>query len=359
MDPRECLDAVLSDRKTPVGAVVDWSRLRVATPGDLLALLPAEVPFATSGSTGPPTVWLRTREQLVDETVQLARSLAGSEPDALVVHAPLHHLYGMLFGALLPALLGRPAHYAHTVDPLPREAGRLLVVAVPSSWWRFDRAPAELARHERLTVTHSTGPLPEAAHRVRRRHPGVGLFEVHGSTETGMVGWRTDEREDWTLAPDVSLAGSLAGSPAAAPVPGRRTLLAVRSPRLARPAGGDPPAEHLLDDVVETVDARTYRLVGRGGKTVNINGRRADLRAIEATLRTAVPGAAPVCLLVDDPVRGEWYEVHIRGGLQERQAVEDAANLLLPAWQAPRAVHDSGARRGADSPPRALPRGTR
>ncbi|MET8946171.1 class I adenylate-forming enzyme family protein [Streptomyces sp. NPDC004542] len=330
LDPQECLDGVLSAQETPVGAVVDWSRLRVLDPGDLLALLPAEVPFATSGSTGPPAVWLRGRGQLVAETAELARALAGAEPDALVVHAPLHHLYGMLFGALLPTLLGRPAYYTHTTDPLPRSARRLLVVGVPSSWWRFDRAPAELSRYERLTVTHSTGPLPSAAHRVRDRRPELGLFEVHGSTETGMVGRRTHEHDDWTLAPDVSLADPS--------VPGQQALLAVRSPRLARPAGGDFPSEHVLDDVVETVDARTYRLVGRGGKTVNINGRRADLRAIEATLRTAVPTAAPVCLLVDDPVRGEWYEVRTHGGPPERQAVEEAALRLLPPWQAPRAV---------------------
>ncbi|MEU5184435.1 AMP-binding protein [Streptomyces longwoodensis] len=329
LDPQECLDGVLSAQETPVGAVVDWSRLGVRDPGDLLALLPAEVPFATSGTTGPPAVWLRGRGQLVAEAAELARALAGAEPDALVVHAPLHHLYGMLFGALLPALLGRPAHYTHTTDPLPRSA-RLLVVAVPSSWWRFDRAPSELSRHERLTVTHSTGPLPPTAHRVRDRHPGIGLFEVHGSTETGMVGRRTHEQDDWTLAPDVSLA-----APA---VPGRQALLAVRSPRLARPAGGGFPSEHVLDDVVETVGPRTYRLVGRGGRTVNINGRRADLRAIETTLRAAVPTAAPVCLLVDDPVRGEWYEVRTHGGPRARRAVEEAALRLLPAWQAPRAV---------------------
>ncbi|MFJ9348601.1 hypothetical protein [Streptomyces sp. NPDC101237] len=228
--------------------------------------------------------------------MELARALAGAEPDALVVHAPLHHLYGMLFGTLLPALLGRPAYYTRTVDPLPRQAGRLLVVAVPSSWWRFDRAAAELARYERVVIAHSTGRLPAAAGRARQRQPGVGLFEVDGSTETGMIGQRTDENGDWTLAPDVSLAGPT--------VPGRQALLAVRSPRLARPTGGGFPTEHVLDDVVETVDSRTYRLVGPGGKTVNINGRRADLRAIEATLRAAVPTASPVCLLVEDPVRG-------------------------------------------------------
>lgn len=145
-----------------------------------------------------------------------------------------------------------------------------------------------------------------------------------------MVGTRVDERHDWTLAPDVSLADP-------AP-PGRQTLMAVRSPRLARRAAAGFPAEHILDDVVEMVTDRTYRLVGRGGKTVNINGRRADLRVIETALQAAVPAASPVCLLVDDPVRGEWYEVRAHGGPGEVQAVEEAAIRLLPSWQAPRAI---------------------
>ncbi|MFF3377453.1 AMP-binding protein [Streptomyces sp. NPDC002680] len=328
--PQECLEGVLARQETPVDGIVDWSRLGIRDPADLLGLLPAEVPFATSGSTGPPAVWLRTRDQLVAETTALAHALTGAEPDTFVVHAPLHHLYGMLFGALLPALLGRPAYYTRTVDPLPVDHGRLLVVAVPSSWWLLDRYAGQLGRYERLVVTHSTGRLPPAARRVRERQPGIGLFEVHGSTETGMVGLREDDRQDWTLAPDVSLTEP--------PVPGRQALLSVRGPRLARPAGGGFPTEHTLDDVVETTGDRTYRLVGRGGRIVNINGRRADLRAVENSLRAAVPAAAPVCLLVDDPVRGEWYEVLTRGGPEARQAVEEAAFRLLPHWQTPRAV---------------------
>ncbi|MFI6624952.1 AMP-binding protein [Streptomyces sp. NPDC050528] len=334
--PQDCLEGVLTRQETPVGTTVDWAGLRVVDSTDLLALLPAEVPFATSGSTGSPAVWLRTRDQLVAETVALARALTAAEPDALVVHAPLHHLYGMLFGALLPALLGRPAHYTRTVDPLPRSRGRLLVVAVPSSWWLLERSAAQLGRYERLVVTHSTGRLPSAARRVRELRPTMGLFEVHGSTETGMVGLREDDRHEWTLAPDVSFAEP--------PVPGRRELLAVRSPRLARPAGGGFPARHVLDDVVEPTGDRTYRLVGRGGRIVNINGRRADLRAIEESLRAAVPAASPVCLLVDDPVRGEWYEVLTSGDPGAQQAVEEAALRLLPRWQAPRVI------RAAESP---------
>lgn len=107
MAPRELLKGVLAGRE-PASTVVDWAKLSIEEPADLLALLPGEVPFATSGSTGPPEVWLRGRGQLVAETVALARSLADTEPDAFVIHAPLHHLYGMLFGALLPALLGGP-----------------------------------------------------------------------------------------------------------------------------------------------------------------------------------------------------------------------------------------------------------
>lgn len=148
----------------------------------------------------------------------------------------------------------------------------------------------------------------------------------------GLPGRHRATRTPPTRAPSIHC-------PRPRPPAGRRRAVVLvaaqpvrRSTGPVRTAGGH--AQH------RTAAVRRPRgpLVGRGGRIVNINGRRADLRAVESSLRAAVPAAAPVCLLVDAPVRGEWCEVLARGGPEARQAVEEAAFRLLPHWQTPRAV---------------------
>ncbi|MGW0028717.1 acyl-CoA synthetase [Streptomyces sp. NPDC003314] len=323
-----CLDGALMLRRTPFGRWVRWADLALRGPAGLLALLPPELPFETSGSTGTPVVWWRSRAQLLQEAEHIAALLEPERPDAFVVHAPLRHLYGLLFGALVPALLEKPARYVRATDPLPAGPERPLHVAVPSTWWQL-RHSGELTPDRPLTVVHSTGPLPGTAAAVRRALPRLRLYEVHGATETGMIGTRTDGAPDWELAPDVSFAG-----PA---VPGHRAPLSVHSPRLARRDDAPPGQRHVLDDLVEVTGPRSYRLVGRLGGLLKINGRRADLSAVETALRAAVPDVVLRCVLVPDEVRGEWYEVHVDGGETARNAVA-AATRALPDWQVPRAV---------------------
>ncbi|MGW4700891.1 hypothetical protein [Streptomyces sp. NPDC004285] len=329
-----CLDDVLTRRATPFGHGVDWSDLGIRDEGDLLAMLPPRLPFEASGATGTPVVWWRTREQLVREARHGAELLAAASADLFVVHAPLRDPYGLLFGCLVPALLGRRAHYARTGDPLPPEAHRPLFVAVPSTWERLRRSLRELRGYERLTVTHGTAPLPDDAAAVRRAVPRLSLVEVHSSTETGLVGTRADGDWDFTLAPDVAFAPRRDAAPAApAPVP-----LAVRSPRIAARGDGRPPSGHVLDDLVTVTGPRTYRLAGRREELVGIDGGTAALSGIETALRRSVPGVGLRCVPVPDPLRGEWYEVLVEGAERDRRAVAAASLRALPAWQAPRTV---------------------
>ncbi|MFJ3768988.1 hypothetical protein ACIPQJ_23380 [Streptomyces sp. NPDC090082] len=329
------LDDVLNRRATPCGHDVDWSDLGIRDEGDLLAALPPLLPFETSGSTGGPVIRWRTRERLVQEARHVADLLAVDPPDVFVVHAPPRDLHGLLFGCLAPALLGRRARYARPDDPLPRVARRPLFVAVPSTWSHLRRSLREVRGYERITVTHGTGALPEAAPAVRRAVPRLSLLDVHGSTETGLIGTRADGRWDFTLAPDLAFAshGSAAQAASPSPVP-----LVVRSTRI--PAGGDGPQspEHVLAVLVTPTGPRTYRLAGRYGDPVTSRGQWAGLAGIEAVLRGAVPGVGLRCVPVPDPLRGEGYEVVVAGAEHDRRAVVAASLRALPAWQAPRVV---------------------
>ncbi|MFD7987070.1 AMP-binding protein [Kitasatospora indigofera] len=328
--PESALEGALTRRETPTG-VADWGALGVRSAAGLAALLPAEVPFETSGSPGRPVTWWRTGEQLAAEAELLAARLAGAEPDAVFVHAPLGHLYGLLLGCLVPALLGVPAHYLRATDAPPSGPDSPVVAAVPSTWWQLERSAARLRARTRLTVVHSTARLPDdAVTRVGQALPGLRLLELHGSTETGLVATRSSAGADWTLAEDVRFT-----APAALDGP---ELLAVTSPRVARAAFGPYLGEHLLDDEVLRTGPRSYRLTGLRRRLVKVNGRRVDLRAVEERLRAALPAVEVSSRTFADPVRGEWYDLLAVGGEPERRAVQNAAARLIPVGTGPRAV---------------------
>ncbi|MFY1587095.1 hypothetical protein ACN267_21605 [Micromonospora sp. WMMD734] len=296
----------------------------------LLGTLPAEVDFTTSGTTGPPVAWRRTRHQLVAE----AELLAGLLPDgvrAVTTYAPDHHLYGYLLNRLVPQILGVPLRSASVIDPLSDPTSGLLVVAVPSAWWQIERSLPRF-RHDPVTVVHSTAALPRRAGEVLTRLPGLRLCELHGSTETGLVGVRRAPDDDWTLAEDVTIADEDRHD-------GPRPLR-VRSPRLARRAGTAQPDEHTLDDTVIVTGPRTYRLTGRRNRLVKVDGHRLDVSRVERELEDLV-GVPVACRIFRDELRGEWYEILVPGGEHRRRHVLRAVSYLLPAAHRPRAVRSS------------------
>src|SRR5271155_1164128 len=65
----------------------------------------ADIAFGTSGSTGEPVSWYRTAEQL-DREVDLITAAVIGQIDQVVSFAPPTHLFGRLFGEVLPRRYG-------------------------------------------------------------------------------------------------------------------------------------------------------------------------------------------------------------------------------------------------------------
>jgi acyl-coenzyme A synthetase/AMP-(fatty) acid ligase len=294
--------------------------------------------FATSGSTGAPVAWQRTAEQVRAEAVLLAELCGTGGVDGIVCYPPPVHLYGYLMGRALPELLGVPVRPIGLTDPpAPAFAGlrRPLVAALPAALGPLRRCLPVLRRLDRLTLVHSSAMLPVAATRLLD-HLGrrARLVELFGSTETGLVATRLvatrrePHRPIWTLAPDVRFGSAM-------PV-GREGQLRVRSPRIAAQPGQPPPTEYELDDIVEVVDERTFRWVGRSSRLVKVNGRRVNLDQVTDVLRDAVPDMPIICRPHPDELRGEWFAVLV-GDPRAVPAVATACRQL-PSWQRPSAI---------------------
>ncbi|RBM19450.1 acyl-CoA synthetase [Streptomyces sp. PT12] len=308
-------------------------------PGDDRA--EADVPFATSGQSGAPVVWLRSVAQLRAEAAVVADAVVG-DVDRVVSYAPPRHLYGRVFGEALPRHLGVPVQALWESPFTPPDlapGSRTLVVCLPSTWELLDRIVDRL-RTATVVAVHSTAPLPPSAHRVIAALAGSAFraVEILGSTETGAVAHRTLAPRPalpalWTLFPDCSLVRTVG--------PGDEQPLRVAGPRLARiREAAVPPAALTLDDLVRPVGERSFELLGRASRMIKINGRRVDLAEVERAVCEAFPRTDIVCVPRRDRLRAEHYDLYYaQGPVEVRPAeVRDVLAAAFPGVPAPRAV---------------------
>ncbi|MET8759546.1 class I adenylate-forming enzyme family protein [Lentzea sp. NPDC004782] len=264
----------------------------------LLAEVPDTVVVATSGSTGAPAKWSRSRDQLLTEVGLLAALWRCSRVDLIFAFAPPTHLYGVLTTLLLPAVLGVPVWYHPGVDaPATDVSGKGVgVTAIPWTFRILRRHRAVYATAVEIAIMHSTANLPPGAAETATGLGGehVRITEVFGSTESGGIAHRVERDGVWTLFEDVRLNGPV----------GEETRLVVAGPRLAQGL-----TTWDTRDFVEVVDERRFRFRGKRVRLRKINGVRVDLDVVEQRLREVVPVEDLACVPVDDEVRGESFAV--------------------------------------------------
>ena len=179
----------------------------------------AHFTFSSSGSAGVRK-HIRHREDVLTQEarawVQVLEPSAFGTPASVkrvVVLAPTHHIYGFIWGVLLPMALGVDAIDADIAN-MPAVLTGDLLVAVPDQWtylanlnqaWPADvqgissTAPLADAVHRKLITHHSaSGPAPGQATETA---PLARLLQIYGSSETAGLAWRDDPALPYTLTP--------------------------------------------------------------------------------------------------------------------------------------------------------------
>jgi len=243
---------------------------------------PAVIAY-TSGSTGEPTPHVKTLAQLLREPEAqiVAFDLAGRR---IVAAVPPYHIYGLLFGVLVPLLGGgsmsrtAPLQPAELLRELASAQADVLISVPPqlaalAAYFRArDEAPG--ASTERASwpplvrVFSSAAPLPAAISRTLALG-GWRVTEVLGSTETGGIAHRSDPDAAWEPLPSVSIeidpqANLWVDSP-------------WLSPDVARPL--------CTADRVERAEEGGFRHLGRSDAVVKVGGKRIDLGDLETQLK--------------------------------------------------------------------------
>lgn len=246
--------------------------------------------FQSSGSTGQRR-WISHQLAHLEAEVREVAAIVlegGHRTRRVVSVMPAHHVYGFLFGTLLPAMLDVPMLHARGGAPAMLRAqlkpGDVLV-AHPNFWsgaLLTSHANSQNALFPADVLGFSAGQaLPDALFIAAKRAGLARLIELYGATETAGIGWRDSDirftllsRYRWANASGNTLIDGFA-----------KQSLTVHPP-----------------DLIERANDQ-FLVLGRVDRVLQIAGQNVHLDAVEARL-AEFPGvemARVRCMPADDP----------------------------------------------------------
>lgn len=271
---------VQSAARAQVG-VVPFTVIPETPPERLLATV------YTSGSTGEHTACPKTAGQLLGEARVLAQTFAPRDGARFVPMVPPHHIYGLLFGVLVPLVSGGSFHrhtplHAAEVRALATHGIDVLVTVPAHLRGMLVAKEGELPPVPR--VFSSAAPLsPRIADKVRERF-GWTITEVFGSSETGGIGWRdTGGKGPWRPLDGVRVSA------------GEDDRIVLRSPFLAP----DVTQPYLGADRVRVGQDGSFEHLGRADGVHKVGGVRVSVAEVEQRLQ-AVDGVRDAAVLAVD-----------------------------------------------------------
>jgi acyl-coenzyme A synthetase/AMP-(fatty) acid ligase len=257
------------------------------------------VSLLTSGSTGAPQPHAKSWGTLVGDVAAAVGRLADllGRPSlsglTLVATVPVQHSYGLESSVLLAMLGGAafdsgrpffPADVAQALASVPRPRA---LVTTPFHLKTLllsgvDLPPVDL-------ILSATAPLsPQLAAQAEQATGGV-LIEIYGSTESGQVATRRPtQSEVWETFGEIRVHAERDAGGA------ERFVF----------SGDFIPEPTPMADILELVDTRRFRLLGRANDLIHVAGRRSSLGYLNYHLNS-IPGVEDgACWLPDDVADG-------------------------------------------------------
>jgi len=243
----------------------------------------------TSGSSGEPKAIKKTIGNLLSEAFVIQSALPGLLTP-LVASVPPNHLYGLTFSIILPWVLGVamidecPLHAVEVLERMHDVKSELLIT-VPV---HLSAMLKQGISHAPKQVISSAGHLDVNIAKQWYERFGGEIFEVYGSTETGVIAHRQQlSDESWKPFPKVCIDQY-------------NGCLQVASPFIHACEG-----EVFQSNDQVSLQKDGFILHGRADGIVKIAGKRVSLLAIEQALRSCegIMDAAVIAVPVQSHIR--------------------------------------------------------
>ena len=269
------------------------------------------IELLTSGSTGEPKLVTKSLHQLEMEVATLEELWGNKMGEAtLLFTVSPQHIYGLLFCSLWPLITGRSVFYRritmpHELVPLGAQLNPVYLVSSPA---HLKRIPNLLSLRDLSgpcnLVFSSGGPLAKSTASQFHVAMGMAPIEVLGSTETGGVAYRQQDKNNpngyWSTLPDVDIHIDKKAD----------GELMIRSP-YAQPGA---KTWHRMGDKAIRKSATTFHLVGRLNRIIKVEEKRLSLDELEQRLleHTFVDDCAIVPLQDHGPSSREFLGALIK-----------------------------------------------
>ena len=216
----------------------------------------------TSGSTGTPKANAKTWGSVCASSAHNAALLGvDATPACIVATVPSQHMYGLEMSVLLPLRSRAAVHADQPFFPgdvahaLAEAAAPRLLVTTPFHLRAMLHDAVALPPLQAIVT--ATAPLDAQLAGLAEQQLRAPVIELFGSTETCVIAHRRAVRDEpWQLYRDIELQPQPDG-----------TL--VHATYFATPT--------LLQDIVELLPGRRFRLRGRNSDLLEIAGKRASL----------------------------------------------------------------------------------
>jgi len=227
----------------------------------------------TSGSTDQPVAHAKSWGALFERSRDAAScfGFSSDHPAQIVGMVPPQHMYGFETTVLLALHVGvsswcGAAFYPQDVaGALCRMPEPRVLVTTPLQLAALLRASVRLPPLAR--IVSATAPLGRELAAAAEQCWHTEVHEIFGATEVGSIASRrTTQNDVWQTYPRVRL------QPDSAPDEPRVRAVAPYA------------AAHPLNDVIDLLDPRQFRLLGRRSDMVKLGGRRASLAELNRIL---------------------------------------------------------------------------
>ena len=271
----------------------------------------------TSGSTGAPVPHRKTWGKLVENVRGEAAELGLGDGAAILGTVPPQHMYGLESTVLLAlqsagALVAErpffPAEVSAVLAALPRP--RMLVT---TPFHLGNLLAADPAPPVADLLLSATAPLDPALAERAEQAFACPLLEIYGSTETSQLATRrTTGGDTWRLFPGIALA---------------------RQDDAWWASGGHVEQPMPLADIVESLDARRFRLIGRNADLVNVAGKRSSLAYLTRQLQ-AIEGVDDGAFFLpeDDSQLGRPAALAVAPGLSAAELTAALRRRIDPVF---------------------------